>query len=56
MINEAIQIIRELDELDCPELQSLLLAIEKKMSQTGYSDLDLLILNDAIGVITGETK
>lgn len=56
MINEAIKIIRELDELDCDDLQALLNVIANKMANTGYSELDLVIIDDANGLLTGEQK
>lgn len=56
MINEAIKIIRELDELDCGDLQALLNVIANKMASTGYSELDLGMIDEATGYITGEQK
>ncbi len=56
MLQAAINEIRDIDTIDCDDIQALLNVIASKMAEAGFCDLDLNAIDEINGLITGEQK
>jgi hypothetical protein len=46
--------IRALEELDCNEVATILAVLAAKMQHTGFGNVDIAAIDDAIGCIDGK--
>jgi hypothetical protein len=56
MLQAAINEIRNIDTIDCDDIQALLNVIASKMAEAKFCDLDLNAIDEINGLITGEQK
>jgi len=56
MLQAAINEIRNIETIDCDDIQALLNVIASKMAEAGFCDLDLNAIDEINGLITGEQK
>ena len=53
-VDKAIREIRAIEEITCDDLQALFNVIAAKMEESGFSNTDLAMIDEANGFITGE--
>ena len=52
--DKAVRAIRAMQRIDCQAVADILRVLESKMVASGFSDLDITAIDEAIGFVCGE--